>query len=80
MSRTHTIWAVSLLALALTAPARAAETFTDARGDNGEAHDITAVAVSNDTTQVVVSFPAKPLAEPHATRRPEVAAADRHRP
>ena len=57
MSRTHTIWAVSLLALALTAPARAAETFTDARGDNGEAHDITTVAVSNDTTQVVVSFP-----------------------
>ena len=57
MSRTHTIWAVSLLALALTAPARAAETFTDARGDNGDAHDITTVAVSNDTTQVVVSFP-----------------------
>lgn len=57
MSRKHTIWAISILALALAAPARAAETLTDPRGDNGEAHDITSVAVSNDATQVVVSFP-----------------------
>jgi hypothetical protein len=57
MRRTTTILAVSALALALTAPARAAETFTDARGDNGEAHDITTVGVSNDAMQVVVSFP-----------------------
>jgi hypothetical protein len=47
---------VAAAALVLAAPARADQTFTDATGDNGPAHDITSVVVSNDATQVVLRF------------------------
>ena len=44
-------------ALVLSAPAQADTSFSDPAGDSGAAHDITVVAVANDATQVVVTFP-----------------------
>jgi hypothetical protein len=52
----HRLMWVAAAALVLAAPARADQTFTDATGDNGPAHDITSVVVSNDATQVVLRF------------------------
>lgn len=43
-------------ALVLAAPARADKTFNDPAGDSGAAHDLTSVAVSNDSAQVVLRF------------------------
>jgi len=56
------MWAARFLtvvtaALVLVAPARAEKVFNDPAGDSGAAHDITALTVSNDSAQVVLSFP-----------------------
>ena len=48
---------LAVAALVLAAPARADRTFTDPSGDNGAAHDVTSVVVSNDAAQVVLRFP-----------------------
>jgi hypothetical protein len=48
---------VAAAALVLAAPARADQSFSDPAGDNGVAHDVTSVVVSNDATQVVLRFP-----------------------
>jgi hypothetical protein len=44
-------------ALVVAAPARAESTFNDPAGDSGAAHDVTTVAVSNDSRQIVLTFP-----------------------
>jgi hypothetical protein len=49
--------AIAAAALVLATPARAENRFSDAAGDSGAAHDVTAVSVSNDATQVVLTFP-----------------------
>ena len=59
--------AIVAAALVLAAPARAERTFSDPVGDSGTAHDVTKVAVSNDSSQVVLSFPgAESVAESQA--------------
>jgi hypothetical protein len=55
--RGRALFPIVAAALVLAAPARAERTFNDPAGDSGAAHDVTTVAVSNDTTQVVLSFP-----------------------
>jgi hypothetical protein len=47
---------MTAVALVLAAPARADKTYTDPAGDNGTAHDVTSVVISNDATQVVLRF------------------------
>lgn len=43
--------------LVLAGAARADSRFNDPAGDSGAAHDVTAVTVSNDTAQIVLTFP-----------------------